>query len=412
MPRISLWKGGKHTNDFEFFDRLINEQFTVGGTDMHIHKYLGPISTDGTDDATQPDILDPTENDIQDILFLENRDRKYDADIYSLRGSYKVNDMDFDLSQFGLFLASDTLFITFHLKTMVDMIGRKIIAGDVLELPHLIDYYPLDDDIPAALRKYYMVEDASRPAEGFSPTWWPHLWRVKVSPLVNSQEVADLLNKIGPDGEPIDDALADPDDSFVDTFGDKLDDINDAIVEQAETDVPQSGYDTSDFYVVPIDEDGEVREPYNLRASMTLLPGTTTPITADNTSLNADAIGTSPEENIAGGAIPGTYIIGDGLAPNGYPAPEVIDFPLDAIIGDYVLRIDYLPNRLFRYDGKHWIKMEDDQRSPQTADDRETQLACFQNNENTSSGSAGDNCFGSTEERQALSQILRPKPDN
>ena len=413
MPRISLWKDGKHTNDFKFFDRLINEQFTVGGTDMHIHKYLGPISSDGNDDATQPDFLNPTENDIQDILFLENRDRKYDVDIYKLRGSYKINDMDFDLSQFGLFLATDTIFITFHLKTMVESIGRKLMAGDVLELPHMIDYYPLDDDIPAALRKYYMIEDASRPAEGFSPTWWPHLWRVKVTPLVNSQEVADLFSKIGLDGEPIDDALADPPQPTQgDIFGDKLGDINDGIVEQAENDVPQSGFDTSEFYVVPIDEDGEVREPYNLRASMTILPGTTTPITADSDALNASVIGTSPEENIAGGAIPGTYIIGDGLAPNGYPVTEAIDFPLNSIIGDYVLRIDYLPNRLFRYDGSHWLKMEDDQRSPQTADERETQLATFQNNENTSSGSAGDNCFGSTEERQALSQILRPKPDN
>jgi len=406
MPRISLWKDGKHTNDFEFFDRLINEQFTVGGTDMHIHKYLGPKSTSGTGDATQPDILDPTEVDIQDILFLENRDRTYEADIYSLRGSYKMNDTDFDLSQFGLFLATDTIFITFHLKTMVEMIGRKVMAGDVLELPHMIDYYPLDDDIPAALRKYYMVEDASRPAEGFSPTWWPHLWRVKVTPLVNSQEVADLFDKIGIDGEPIDDALADPEaPTQGDIFGDKLQDINDGIIEQAENDVPSSGFDTSDFYVVPTDEEGEVLGPYNLFADLDH-------ITADNDNATADLIGTSPSENIAGGAIPGTYILGDGLAPNGYPVTEAISFPLDAIVGDFVLRIDYLPNRLFRYDGKHWIKMEDDMRTPLTASDRETQLAGFQNNTATSGGSAGDNCLGSTEERQALSEILRPKADN
>ena len=406
MPRISLWKDGKHTNDFEFFDRLINEQFTVGGTDMHIHKYLGPKSTSGNDDATQPDILDPSEIDIQDILFLENRDRTYEADVYSLRGSYKMNDTDFDLSQFGLFLATDTIFITFHLKTMVDMIGRKVMAGDVLELPHLIDYYPLDDDVPAALRKYYMVEDASRPAEGYSPTWWPHLWRVKVTPLVNSQEVTDLFDKIGIDGEPLDDALADPaEPTQADIFGDKLTDINDGIVEQAENDVPASGFDTSDFYVVPTDEEGEVLGPYNLFADLDH-------ITADNDNATADLIGTSPSENIAGGAISGTYILGDGLAPNGYPVTEAIDFPLDAIVGDFVLRIDYLPNRLFRYDGKHWIKMEDDMRTPLTAGDRETQLAGFQNNTNTSSGSADDNCLGSTEERQALSEILRPKADN
>ena len=250
-----------------------------------------------------------------------------------------------------------------------------------------------------------MVEDASRPAEGYSPTWWPHLWRVKVTPLVNSQEVADLFDKIGPGGNPIDDALADPPAHIGDTFGDKLEDINDSIIEQAENDVPASGFDTSDFFVAPLDEDGEVLGPYNLRADLDH-------ITADNLNATADLIGVSPDENIAGGAIPGTYILGDGLAPNGYPVTEGTDFPLDAIVGDFVLRIDYLPNRLFRYDGKHWIKMEDDQRTPLTAGDREYQLATFQNNTNTSSGSADDNCLGSTAERQALSQILRPKPDN
>jgi hypothetical protein len=123
MPRLSLWKEGKHTHDFEFHDRLINEQFTVGGTTIHIHKYLGPLETEGSnDDATQPDFIDPTETDIQDILFLENRDRKYDPDVYNLRGMYRMNDNDFDLSQFGLFLSSDTMFITFHLKTLLSIL--------------------------------------------------------------------------------------------------------------------------------------------------------------------------------------------------------------------------------------------------------------------------------------------------
>lgn len=56
--------------------------------------------------------------------------------------------------------------------------------------------------------------------------------------------------------------------------------------------------------------------------------------------------------------------------------------------------------------------MEDKMRTPLTAGDRQTQLAEFQNNENTSAGGHNDNCFGTTEERQALSEILRPKADN
>ena len=41
MPRISLWKDGAHTNDYRFFDRRIKEMFTVGGTGINVHKYLG-----------------------------------------------------------------------------------------------------------------------------------------------------------------------------------------------------------------------------------------------------------------------------------------------------------------------------------------------------------------------------------
>ena len=42
MPRLSLYKPEKGP-DFKFLDRVINEQFQVGGTDIFIHKYLGKI---------------------------------------------------------------------------------------------------------------------------------------------------------------------------------------------------------------------------------------------------------------------------------------------------------------------------------------------------------------------------------
>lgn len=411
MPRLSLWKDGLHTNDFKWHDRNISEQFTVGGTGMHLHKYLGPEEVIGSDDATQPDILDPSEVDIQDILFLENRDRTYAPDIYKLRGMYQMSDTEFDLSQFGLFLSQDTLFITFHLKDMYDTVGRKIMAGDVLELPHLKEYYGLDEDVPAALRRYYMVQDGSRPAEGFSPTWWPHLWRVKVTPLVDSQEVANLFDALGEDGEPRDDALADPEDMYPpgDSLEDKLLDINDDIVEQAENDVPASGYDTTSFYVAPVDAEGQYIDPVNLRADGTLLPGTNDPFTADNDMMNADVIGLSPQCEIQSGRV---YLLGDGNAPNGYPVVEAIEFPETALIGDFILRIDFLPNRLFRFNGTRWVMIEESVRTSLTAGREETLLGGFVNNTSSISGKTTDNCAGTTEERQALSDILRPKADN
>ena len=143
MPRLSLYKPEKG-NDYKFFDRTINEMFQVGGTDLFFHKYLGPYdqgdtNKDGAASPTHPQYSGDSLNErtIQDLLFLENRDRKYAQDIYTLRGIYNVADVDFNLSQFGMFLQNDTIFLTVHLNDVVERIGRKPMSGDVIEFPHM-----------------------------------------------------------------------------------------------------------------------------------------------------------------------------------------------------------------------------------------------------------------------------------
>jgi hypothetical protein len=389
MPRLSLWKDGAHSNDFKFIDRRISEMFTIGGTGILVNKYLGPIEQTGSTDATKPDYLNQSEKNIQDLLWLENRDRKYDQDVYKMRGIYQRGDQDFDLSQFGLFLQTGTIFMVFHLRDMVDMLGRKLIAGDVLELQHLKDYDALDGDVPAALKRYYVVGDASFAAEGFSPTWWPHLWRVKLNPLVDSQEYKDILDKVkaGP-------ATDSPVGQILSTYN-KYININEAVVTQAETDVPKSGYDTSTLYTTPFDTDGRpVGDP--LRAD-------TNVVTADNSVVTADQGLPSPDYKIEG------YLSGDGLAPNGIPTGAGISFPARPNEGDYFLRLDYLPNRLFRFNGKNWIKIEDKVRTNITpSEDSSTQRMTYVNNTRTYTDSQGV----SHNERQALSRALKPKADN
>ncbi len=111
MPRLSLYRDRK-SNDFKFMDRTIREMLYVGGTDLYVHKYQGVSDQGPSSDNTQPqyDPTDPTK--IQDLLFLENRDRKYEKDIYRIRGHYNVQNLDFDLSQFGLFLNNDIILVT------------------------------------------------------------------------------------------------------------------------------------------------------------------------------------------------------------------------------------------------------------------------------------------------------------
>ena len=372
MPRLSLWRPN-HTNDYKFIDKNISEQFTVGGTDILIHKYLGPIDQGETGDATKPSNLDGKITNIQDLLFLENRDRKYDVDVYVLRGQYRVNDTDFDLSQFGLFLTADTIFMTVHLNDMVSTLGRKIIVGDVIELPHLKDYYPLDDQTTAALKRFYVVQDVNFGAEGFSQTWWPHLWRVKLQPLVDSQEYKDILNKI-PAGDTNGDGVEDSNDN---TLGDLLStynkyiDVNNAVIAQAEAEVPASGYDTSFIYHEPVAPiTGRPADPTVLDAST---------VTEDASETLTDA---SFEQATSSGKVQG-YLTGDGLMPNSNTVAAGISFPLMPSAGMYFLRLDYVPNRLFRYDGRRWVKIEDSVRTDLTpGPDNLTQRSQFVNNTN------------------------------
>lgn len=442
IPRLSLWKDGAHSNDYKYLDKNISEQFTVGGTGILVNKYLGPTAqgtqlalsapqsvgsttllfsntsganlndfvfgtgiTPGTrvvamnaasvtlslgitaalvagatvgfsPDATNPSYTNQSAQNIQDLLWVENRDRKYDTSVYKMRGIYQRGDQDFDLSQFGLFLQTGTIFMVFHLRDMVDILGRKLVSGDVLELQHLKDYDALDGDIPAALKRYYVVGDASFASEGFSPTWWPHLWRVKLNPMVDSQEYKDILNNLSAG-----DAGNTPVGKILSTYDTYLN-INQAVIQQAETDVPKSGYDILKFYTLPTNPDSTYPED----------------------DAGPDADNPSPKQKIKG------YLAGDGLAPNGLPMQSGIEFPQNPVVGNYYLRLDYLPNRLFRFDGKLWRKVEDAVRTNITPGDpnNQTQRAGFVNNTNTFTDSSGQ----THAERQMLSRILTPKADN
>ena len=390
MPRLSIFKPEKG-NDYKFFDRNIKEMFQVGGTDLHFHKYVGPYdqgdtNKDGAASPTLPQYSGDSLNErtIQDLLFLENRDRKYDDDVYVIRGIYNVQDADFNLSQFGMFLQNDTLFLTVHMNDVVERLGRKPMSGDVIEFPHMKEDYSLDESIPIALKRYYVVEDVNRAAEGFSQTWWPHLLRLKMKTLVDSQEFRDILGDATTEG-----SVA----NYMSTYN-REKTINDQIVAQAEEDAPKSGFNYKQYYVAPIDERGNIRtDNVNSEGQR---------VSSDDKTVNA-VIDTAASSHY------GFYLDGDGVAPNGNPAGFGIRFPTANVDkGDYFLRTDFLPNRLFRYDGTRWVKIEDSVRITTTnTDSRSTQKTGFVNNTTTST------INGLTvEQRQSLTNALKPKADN
>ena len=385
MPRLSLYRPNK-TKDYEFLDKVIYEQFSIGGTDINVHKYIGPENPSDADaTASEPQYNAVKETNIQDMLFLENRDRKYDPDVYNMRAIYNVSDTDFNLSQFGLFLQNDTLFMTIHINSSVKTLGRKILSGDVVEFPHLIDEHALND-YSVALKRFYVVEDVNRAAEGFSQTWYPHLYRVKLKQIYDGQEFSDILDL--PAGDDANNTLRD----VLSTFETEMQ-INNAVVAQADADSAKSGYDTSNLYTLQVDNQGRPE----------LVTTDTSELDASQADILADRVSQTPAREGYQG-----YLLGDNIAPNGESFGSGIQFPNAAQSGDYFLRTDMLPNRLFRYDNSRWIKVEDGVRMTLSNTDTRTTLKTGFVNNSTTSTIGGDTVV----EKQSLSKALKPKADN
>jgi hypothetical protein len=412
MPRLSLYRPEKGA-DYRFIDRQASEMFQVGGTDVYLHKYMGPKTDEEKNrsaaDATADQPVIDTQNvtNIQDLLFLENRDRKYDPEIYRIRGMYNVQNIDFNLSQFGLFIDNDTLYMTVHINDFIKYIGRKPLSGDVIELPHLRDDFALGD-FDVSMPRYYVIEDVGRASEGFSVTWYPHLYRLKLKKITDNQQFADIFN------QPAKDANGDPDPSgktlkdILSTFNKEIE-INDQVIAQAEADAPLSGYETRQFYTLAVDP--ATGKPYITYSA----DETTT--TADNTNESTDEATISPLRSGYTG-----YLLGDGFPPNGNQFGHGIQFPDAPNESDYFLRTDFLPNRLFRFNGAKWTKVEDAVRMTMTNtpvdgapapndQTRQTLKTSFINNSATNRFNNPDGTYEDVPERQSLSKALKPKAD-
>lgn len=349
MARLSLWKGPTSKGaDYRFTDRIISEFFNVSGTALYIHLYLGTYDeTGGSKPITE----------IQDVLFQENRDRKYSENVFEMRGTYNVQDNDFDLRQFGFFMGNDTLFLMVHINDMLALLGRKIIPGDVIELPHQRDDTLLNGG--EAVNRYYVVDEAVKAAEGFSATWWPHIWRVKMSPMTGAQEYQDILDQTNKDPFGLDTGTTLRDILTTDGANQA---INDAVLEEARKHVLARNFETRQFYFVPGEEKGD--------------------------------------------QLPWIWA-GDGLPPNGAALLGAGNaFPDTAQEGDYYLRTNYKPAQLFKRVGSSWQVQEVDYRmSKWSAMSR--YLDDFINNDNMTTHDDGT----VVAEKTALSKAVRPPID-
>lgn len=359
MPRISLWNPIKG-NDYKFADRNIKELFNMSATGVYVHKYLGGL--DNNPDKTGIQVGSTSETFIEDVIFLENRGRKYDENVYELRGHYTPQDVDFDLSQFGIFLTSDTMLMTFHINDTIDKLGRKIMAGDVLELPHLRDDTLIDPEA-TAINRFFSVEEVSVHAAGYDQNWWSHIWRVKAKKLFYSEQYKDIFKN-----------YTEPSGIFGDTDYDgcakdisqdispSCPSLNDALIEEAEKNVKYDPkFFESDHLWVEFDCD-----------NMPILH----------------------------------FYSADGNPPNGIPLAGSGDtFPETLVDGDYFLRTDFKPERLFKKNGTTFMKVADNRKIPWKSGHRV--LDTFINNTETFTNDSGEEM----PVRQAISKVVKPRID-
>lgn len=176
-------------------------------------------------------------DDIQDELFMENRDRDYAKVAIEIKAAYTPFDGVSDFGKFGFSVADIYTFST-TFATMVTALGRPIVVGDVLELPAELQY----DHNLKPVRKFLEVSDVTWSSEGFTTSWRPIIYRFQAQQLIPSQENRDIVGTVDTQKYGIDDS------SFFDNVNQQIQTVPLTATEKNEQDaiaaVPEKGIST------------------------------------------------------------------------------------------------------------------------------------------------------------------------
>lgn len=271
---------------------------------------------------------------IQDKVFLENRDRDYLKEPIEISGSYDITDVSTELSKFMIELTNNTMYATVSFSECVSKLGRPIIIGDIIELPSEAQYSATLDKI----EKWMEVTDVSWASDGFAPTWSPNLLRIVMQPAYASQETQDIFGDLTEfqieDGL----GLVGNGDGKSKKFQD-YSDISKNIIEVSKIDVPESGADVSNTIRQWTDEEIQKAKDHGID--------------------NLQKLGQTPN----------SLYVEDAMPPNNKPYTEGDTYPSSPLNGDYH-RLTYsglskdVPARLYRYSSAkgRWVYLETDMR--------------------------------------------------
>ncbi len=388
MGRLSLWNPVK-SKDYYFIDHAVGENFRIAGDGILIHMYEGPTSS-----ATGS--TDTSLTTIQDVLFLSNTNRIYNPNVIELKGHHVPQDITYDLSQFGVMLSSTSIRITFHMNDMLDSLGRKLIAGDVLEFPSLVDTPIFNDAV--GINRYYVVQTALFSAPGYGPTWFPHIWLVTATLMTAGPEFTEIVDQastgqtLGGVGQGIG-VMPEGFTSTADTNGNPGTGPNPSITaslnlfnqiigisEQVVSEAQQNAFFDPKFY-----------ESANLY--IYLDPVTNYPIIGSN-FFSGDGAPPNTSPDLCEDLIPSGPLVGAGIT-----------FPTTMTDGQYYLRLDYYPERLFQKQGNVFKLIEVNVLKNWTAYNRV--LDTFIDNINCTVLPDGR----VEPEKQAVSQVLKQQVD-
>lgn len=268
-------------------------------------------------------------SNIQDRIFMENRDRDYKKTPDKIKGIYTPIDVIGNQTTFGWFQQDDKYVIEFSFTKTIQVLGRPFIVGDIIEIPSEIRYRP---DLSASL-KYLEIENVDWSATSYTPSWVPTLLKVIAVPAIASQETQDLFGPIVPNLD--DTGLSNIDDGTNKVYQD-YSAISQTIKADANTMVPEGGSDFADV----------------AKFSDELLAY------SKQHGFNVQKFDRKP-------GVHGQ----DAMPPNGLPYTQGEEWPKSPKNGDYH-RLTYdsvqknIPPRLFRWSSKknQWIYLETDAR--------------------------------------------------
>lgn len=183
-----------------FLNQLVKRQIDTGGVLMNCYRYLGPVAQDrdalgnhiDTKGSAKAGLDVGSFMPVQDTVLMENRDRAFDFDeIPRIRGVYQVSQHELEYARFGAMLSNDMLTVEFHAGEVERQLGRRLIMGDVIEMPHLRDVGV--DGRP--MNKWYEVSSIVWSPSGIDPMYIRHVLGVVLRPLKHQQEFMMLFEK-------------------------------------------------------------------------------------------------------------------------------------------------------------------------------------------------------------------------